>query len=87
MLGIVIVGIEPETHNETKEEKEEITDISGTETSTESNANKLNDNQAESIIESEDTKPVGNSNIETDAVDKLGPNSAAKSGNTWRIHD
>ena len=40
LLEIVIVGIEPETHNEFKEKKEVITDISGTETSTESDANK-----------------------------------------------
>ena len=40
MPGIVIVRIEPETHNEVKEEKKEITDISGTEISVESDANK-----------------------------------------------
>ena len=36
----VAAEIELETHNESKEEKKEITDISGTETNTESDANK-----------------------------------------------
>ena len=62
MLEIVIVGIEPETHNESKEEKEETTDISGTEISTESDANKLNENKTEVIP----YHIVGGPNISTD---------------------
>ena len=40
LLETVTAGIEPDKDNESKEEKKEIKDISGTKASTESNANK-----------------------------------------------
>ena len=74
----VIAGIEPETHNESKEEKEEITDISGIETSTEPDANKLNENKTEVIPD----LSVGNPNIDTDDAGKPEPKPPANSRDT-----
>ena len=82
-------GVEADldANNGKEKEKEKATDISVPKHVLSQDRNKMNNKQVESIIESEDTKPVGNSNIVADEADNLEPNSAAKSDNTCRLHD
>ena len=84
LLETVRVEIELDTHNEPKKEEKKATEISVPKTCTEPELNKRNDNQTESILDSEDTKPVGDSNIRPDEADKLEPKATANSGDTCR---
>ena len=78
LLETVTAGIEPETDNDSKEEKKEIKDISGTKASTESNANKQNENKTEVILD----QIVGIPNIDTDDAGKPEPKTPANSRDT-----
>ena len=82
LLETVTVEIELDTHNEPKKEEKKATDVSVPKTCTEPELNKMNDNQAESILDFEDTKPVGNSNIRPDEAGKPEPKATANSGDT-----
>ena len=78
LLDTVTTEIELETHNESKKEEEEITDISGIETCTEPEENKLNEDKAEIILD----LIVGGPNIVKDKADKPEPKMPANSGDT-----
>ena len=83
-LETVTAGIDPEDDNESKEEKKEIKDISGTKDSTELNANKQIESKTEVIP---DLSVVGNTIIIEEKAVEPEPKPTANSVDTCRIHD
>ena len=77
-----VAGADLDPNNEDEKEEEKATDMSVPETCTESELNKMDDKQAESIIDFDDKSDVGKTNIEADEADKLESNIAAKADNT-----
>ena len=86
LLETVTAEIELDTHNEPKKEEKKATEISVPKTCTEPEPNKRIDNQAGSIIVSQDKNDVGDLNIVSDEADKLEPKATANSGDTnWNF--
>ena len=79
---VVIVEIELKTQNEPEKEEEKATDLNVPKACAEPEPNKRYDNQAGSIIVSQDKNDVGDSNIVTDEAGKLELKTQAHSGDT-----